>query len=137
MRGDWEGQPEIGRHDTVFRYSFSSGNWQTILISFCSAIGLPELGTLSVAIECESWIFALHAHVHMVIARHAGDSLGNPKPVAKQSRLGRMLLSASKMNRPTSPRPSISRTADVVAASKEETLIKVIDATFPRRWRIS
>src|SRR6266480_1308226 len=78
VQGDWEGQPEIGRHDTVFRYSFSSENWQTILISFCSAIGLPELGTLSVAIECESWIFALHAHVHMVIARHAGDGLGNP-----------------------------------------------------------
>ena len=42
MQGDWEGQREIGRHDTVFRYSFSSGNWQTILISFCGAIGLPE-----------------------------------------------------------------------------------------------
>ena len=25
VRGDWEGQPEIGRHDTVFRYSFLRG----------------------------------------------------------------------------------------------------------------
>ena len=57
MRRDWAVQPEIGRHDTVFRYSFSSGNWQTILISFRGAIGLPELGTLSAAIECESWIY--------------------------------------------------------------------------------
>src|SRR6266480_657643 len=52
VQGDWEGQPEIGRHDTVFRYSFSSGNWQTILISFCGVIGLPEPAIFCTAGKC-------------------------------------------------------------------------------------
>jgi len=42
VRRDWAGQLEIGRHDTVFRYSVSSGSWQIILISFCGVIGSPE-----------------------------------------------------------------------------------------------
>ena len=47
MRRDWVGQPEIGRRDMAFQYSFFSGSWQTISISLCGATGLPRRCAIS------------------------------------------------------------------------------------------
>src|SRR6266566_3482252 len=47
VRRDWAGQPEIGRRDMAFQYSFFSGSWQTISISLPGATGLPRRCAIS------------------------------------------------------------------------------------------
>ena len=47
VRRNWAGQPEIGRLDMAFQYSFFSGRWQTISISLPGATGLPRRCAIS------------------------------------------------------------------------------------------